>query len=357
MSAYILGFGNSTPTNGLSQEEYCEHAKQYNCMDDGQNKLLEKLYRRTNVSRRYSVLLEAADSVKSEFFASPIDSSDRGPTTAQRMHKYSLYAAGLSARACRHAIEEAAIEINEITHLVTASCTGFSAPGFDVQLFDLLSLNRGVFRTHLGFMGCHAVMNALRAAEGYCALDEHAKILLCATEICSLHFQYGADKNDLIANSLFADGSAALILSRSTGKIQYLGSASIVLPNSEDAITWQISNNGFIMTLSPHINDLIKEHLPSFLAQWLEKYSMQLGDITTWAVHPGGPRILNAVETCLELPSSSLDVSRQVLAEYGNMSSPTVLFILQRLMALGNATPTLMLGFGPGLTIEAALFA
>jgi predicted naringenin-chalcone synthase len=200
-------------------------------------------------------------------------------------------------------------------------------------------------------------MNALRVAEGYCAINNQATILLCATEICSLHFQYGLQKNDLIANSLFADGSAALILnSASEGKIKYLGAKSFVIPNSQDALTWQIRDNGFIMTLSSRVTDLIQNYLPNFLGDWLKEYAFTLADIATWAVHPGGPKILSAVQTCLALPSSSLDVSRQVLAEYGNMSSPTVLFILERLLQAGHAAPSVMLGFGPGLTIEAALF-
>ncbi len=359
MSVAVIGLGTAVPAHSISQNESCDHAKVYSCANERQGKLIEELYSRTEIGKRSSVLLAAEkQEIGVEFFPIPSDLYDKGPGTAERMRTYNLHAANLSAQACRFAMQDSDINIDKISHLVTASCTGFSAPGFDVQLIESLSMNRNVSRTHIGFMGCHGAMNALRVAEGYCGLNKQATILLCATEICSVHFQYGLQRNDLIANSLFADGSAALVLNgTSEGKIKYLGSLSYVIPNSHDAITWQISNNGFVMTLSSYVRALIQRYLPGFLVGWLKQYSLTLKDIASWAVHPGGPRIINAVQTCLSLPSSSLEISRQVLAEYGNMSSPTVLFILQRLLQSGNAMPSVMLGFGPGLTIEAALFA
>ncbi len=358
MSIAIIGLGSAVPANWLSQTESCNHAKLYSGRQGEQYKLLDQLYRRTTITKRSSVLIEETNNIRAnaDFFPAPLTANDKGPSTAQRMHTYNLHAANLSALACRSAIRDAGIEINKITHLVTASCTGFSAPGFDLQIIDLLALNRNIYRTHIGFMGCHGAMNALRVAQGYCATNEQATVLVCATEICSLHFQYGNNKNDLIANSLFSDGAAAAILGNASGKIQYSGSASFVIPDSADAITWHIGDNGFVMNLSSHVNDLISEHLPGFLSQWLEKYSLQLMDITAWAVHPGGPRILDTVQKCLSLPISSLNISRQILAEHGNMSSPTVLFILDHLLKSGNTGPGIMLGFGPGLTMEAALF-
>ncbi len=359
MSVTIIGLGTAVPTHSVSQAESCEHAKLYSCANESQNKLLKELYRRTTIFRRSSVLVQPLDDKKvdTEFYTLPNDISDKGPTTAERMHTYNLHAANLSAFACQSAIRDAGIEINQITHLITVSCTGFSAPGFDLQLIELLSLNKDIYRTHIGFMGCHGAMNALRVAEGYCAANKQALVLLCATEICSLHFQYGWDANDVLANSLFADGSAAIILGNAPGKLRYVASTSFVVPNTEKTITWHISDNGFVMTLLPQVSDLIQVHLPELLTGWLKKNSLSLKDITNWAVHPGGPRILNAVQSSLELPSSYLDVSRQVLAEYGNMSSPTVFFILHRLLKSQMTAPCVMLGFGPGMTIEAALLA
>jgi predicted naringenin-chalcone synthase len=357
MSIGLIGLGSALPDNWLSQTEFCNHAKNYSDGNDRQNKFLEDLYRRTTISKRSSVLLKDIDNKsKSDYFPTPNDVNDRGPGTAQRMDTYHLYAINLATASSRKAIIDAGIDASEITHLITASCTGFFAPGVDVQLLDSLGLNRDIYRTHIGFMGCHSAMNALRIASSFCKSDPAAKVLLCATEICSIHFQYGSQRNDLIANSLFSDGSAAIILSNQLGKLEYSGSKSYVIPQSEDAITWRIGDHGFAMSLSSNANVLIQEYLPEFIKSWLQKYSLCLNDINGWAIHPGGPRILNAVQDCLKLSSESLETSRKILEDHGNMSSPTALFILERLLQMNVARPYVMLGFGPGLTIEAALF-
>jgi len=137
--------------------------------------------------------------------------------------------------------------------------------------------------------------------------------------------------------------------------MQYMSAASYVVPDSTHAMSWQIGDAGFIMSLTADVPDLIEAYLPSFIDQWLETQGLTLADINGWAVHPGGPRILDAVETALRLNPDDIAISRQVLAECGNMSSPTVLFILQRLIARGSHLPCVILGFGPGLTVEAAL--
>ncbi len=354
----IIGLGIAIPEHFASQSESCDHAKVYNCHSERQEKMLEELYRRSTISKRHSVLItrEGKAGAKTDFFPVPKNTVDKGPTIAQRMQMYHLDAIPLATQACNAALNDAGMDSAKVTHLVTVSCTGFSAPGFDLQLYETLPLNRDVQRTHIGFMGCHAAMNALRVAQGFCALDEKAVVLICATEICSLHFQYGWDRNDLLGNALFADGAGAMILRCGPGKIEYAASASYVIPDSSAAITWQIGDHGFTMTLSPQGAELIETYLPNLLSRWLEQYQLNLNQIATWAVHPGGPKILNTVQNCLNLSPSAMEPSRQVLAEYGNMSSPTVFFILQRLLAAGPAAPCLMLAFGPGMTIEAALF-
>ena len=358
MNIAVTGLGTAVPVNSASQAEAYDHAKLYNCTNERQHKSLEELYRRTSISNRSSVLVKRLPDTKvnTEFFAPPSHTDDKGPTTAERMRLYNLHAGDLSARACQSAIKDAGIKIKQITHLITVSCTGFAAPGFDLQLIDLLSMNRDLCRAHIGFMGCHGAMNALRVAQGYCAADKHAVVLLCATEICSLHFQYGWRRNDLLANALFADGSAAMILKNGAGKLQYSASTSFVVPNTEDAITWHISDNGFVMTILPKVSDSIETYLPNLLSAWLKKYSLDFKDINSWAIHPGGPRILDAVQNTLALSPTQLDESRQILADYGNMSSPTVFFILESILKRPTFAPCVMLGFGPGMTIEAALF-
>jgi predicted naringenin-chalcone synthase len=357
MPTGILGLATSLPSLSVSQDEACAHAKQCCCKNEQQAKLLEHLYQRTSIRSRASVVVTKDDrQTTSEFFPSPSEMETNGPGTANRMRRYDEEASKLAIAASKQALHNADFNAADITHVITVSCTGFSAPGFDLQLVKSLGMSKHIYRTHVGFMGCHGAMNALRVAEGFCASNPNAIVLLCATEICSIHFQYGWTTDNLIANSLFADGAAALIIGNRPSKINYAKSISYVVPDSSDAITWQIGDNGFAMSLSVAVPSLIEAYLPHFLSQWLERSGLALQQIQTWAVHPGGPRILEAVERCLNLSPDALTASRKVLADCGNMSSPTVLFILENLLKTAPISPCLMLGFGPGLTIEAALF-
>ncbi len=357
MSSSIIGLGTSLPASLVSQSHALTLAKDLCCQTERQAKVLEQVYLKSGVLTRSTVLQAELEPSVPNFFQPPATTSDAGPTTAQRMSLYELQAGPLATTACRAALHDAKITPATITHLITVSCTGFVAPGFDLHLFKTLPLNPTVKRTHIGFMGCHGSLNALRVGNGYCSEDPNNVVLICATELCSMHFQYGWSKEILVSNALFADGSAAVIMtnSRSVPKADYCHSASYVVPDTESAMSWRIGDNGFNMSLANNVPDLIRTNLPPFIESWLAQNNSSVADIRGWAVHPGGPRILDAVEEALKLSPDALSTSRQILSECGNMSSPTVLFILQRLLALGDKLPCVVLGFGPGLTIEAAL--
>jgi predicted naringenin-chalcone synthase len=215
-------------------------------------------------------------------------------------------------------------------------------------------------------MGCHGALNGLRVARAFTIAEPGARVLLCATELCSLHYHYGWDPQKTIANAIFGDGAAAVAgagsASESRGTAsrpdawRLTASGSCVFPDSADAMTWTVRDHGFEMTLSKKVPGLIATHLRPWLAEWLERHGVVLGEVASWAVHPGGPRIVDAVEEALALPRELTAVSRAVFAEHGNMSSPTVLFILEALCRRGAPRPCVALGFGPGLTAEAALF-
>lgn len=239
----------------------------------------------------------------------------------------------------------------------------FRAPGIDIELIDQLKLPITTERVQVGFMGCHGAINGLRAASGLVAANPAANVLMCSVELCSLHYQYGYDPDRIVSGALFADGAAGLVLNLGSSSASSVPSplgtvaatGSSLVPDSRDAMTWKIGNHGFEMTLSAKVPALIEEHLTTFLEPWLAKQGESLDSIAGWAVHPGGSRILSAVETSLQLDGETLSVSRGVLSEHGNMSSATMLFILQRFAAIGKPKPWLMLGFGPGLEIEVAL--
>ncbi len=235
----------------------------------------------------------------------------------------------------------------------------FQRAGVDVGLVERLSLNRNVSRTHIGFMGCHGALNGLRVASAL-SRSTPGTVLVCCVELCSLHHQYTRDPQQIVANSLFSDGAAAVVGSSRdyAGQCwQLLDQFSTVLPDTADNMAWRIGDHGFEMRLSPAVPAIVKREVGPWLAARLAEHSLRIADVKSWAIHPGGPRILAACGESLGLAAGQLVPSQQVLADYGNMSSPTVLFILKELLADGRNLPCVMLAFGPGLTIEAALVA
>jgi predicted naringenin-chalcone synthase len=282
---------------------------------------------------------------------------DRGPTTRQRMRHYAELAPPLATQAARDALEKSGLPAAEVTHLITVTCTGFFSPGVDFALIRGLGLAPTVERTQVGFMGCHGALNGMRVARAFCEASADARVLLCAFELSSLHYHYGWNPQTVVANALFADGAAAAVGAGFTqpGAWRVAATGSCLIPDSETAMTWSIGDNGYEMTLSKRVPALIAKHLRPWLEGWLGRQGLLVADVASWAVHPGGPRILDAVAESMGLPSAALADSRAVLADCGNMSSPTVLFILDRLRGRAAPRPCVALAFGPGLVAEAAL--
>ena len=363
MSLCIKGIGTAVPRHAIAQEDLAEVASRFCGLTDKQRRLLPALYRHAGVKTRHSVVLtgpSGAGSAGQTFYQSVEVGGPNGPSTADRMRVYAQCATPLAAEACRKAFATSNILPEEITHLVTVSCSGFCAPGVDVQLFRELGLSPTVSRTHVGFMGCHGAMNGLRVARAYAEADPNARILLCAVELCSLHQQYGWNPEQVVANALFADGAAALVCVPGTDEnaddgLSALSSASYIVPDTEDFMSWRIGDNGFQMGLSAQVPDVIRATLRPWISGWLAAEGVDMQQVGQWVIHPGGPRILQACVEALELEPDATAASKAVLAEYGNMSSPTILFIVDRLRRQQAPGPWVLLAFGPGLTIEASL--
>jgi predicted naringenin-chalcone synthase len=219
-----------------------------------------------------------------------------------------------------------------------------------------LGLSPGVERVHVGFMGCHGALNGLRVGRAIGTADPQAVVLLVAVELCSLHYYYGAEPGKVIANALFADGAAAMLVSQRLPGWAVRASGSQLLPNSERELGWSIGDHGFQMIMTKQTPRVIEQYLRDWVVGWLRSHGLSLGDIANWAVHPGGPKILAAVQAALGLPDAALADSWQILADYGNMSSPTVFFIMKKQAEKHLSGPAVSLGFGPGLVVEAALF-
>jgi predicted naringenin-chalcone synthase len=366
MSFAILSIGTALPASVISQRDASDIARWVCCRTVEHETWLPTMYDQTGIQTRHMAL--SADLVRdlidgtrhsgSVFLPSGRD-DDCGPTTAERMEHYARLAPPLALEAARAAVARSGLAAEDVTHVITVSCTGFVAPGVDVALIEGLGLMPTVQRTHVGYMGCHGALNGLRVARAFTGAEPEARVLLCAVELCSLHYHYGWNPSKMIANALFADGAAAAVgVSKNAAPADawcVAATASCLVPGSADAMTWTIHDHGFEMTLAKQVPGLIAKHLRPWLRAWLEQQGLRLEEVASWAVHPGGPRILSAVEEGLCLPRTALAASRVVFAECGNMSSPTLLFILDRLQREGAGRPCVMLGFGPGLTAEAAL--
>ena len=357
----ILGQGTALPEHSIRTEEAIAYAVEAFAASPGQERQLKLLYKMTGVQRRHTCVLSAPEGEpnRQPFFPSPNGAMQHGPSVRARMEKYERDALPLALDASRQALDRAGVDPLAITHLVTVSCSGFAAPGVDIGLIKHLGLPRTCQRTHVGFMGCHGALNGLRVARGFVESDPAARVLLCAVELCSLHYHYGWEPEQIVANALFADGAAAIVGGAANGdaaKWTIAGTGSCLVPDSEDAMTWRIGNNGFIMSLSSRVPELIGSYLRPWMESWLAQHNLTLDNIQSWAVHPGGPRILGSTVKALGLAKDAVDISREVLRDHGNMSSPTVLFILNKLRERNAPRPCVVLGFGPGLMAEATLF-
>jgi predicted naringenin-chalcone synthase len=358
----LSGIGTAQPPHVIEQESAAVMARGLIYGKGPSDRSLEMLYRGTCIERRGSVLLESGNGsgLRQSFYPPPSGPQDRGPRIELRMRRYGEEAPRLAKLAAERALAAAAVAAGEITHLVTVSCTGFSAPGVEFDLIKQLELPPTVGRVNVGFMGCHGSLNALRVAKAFAETSRAVRVLLCSVELCSLHYHYGEDAEQLVANALFADGAAGMVIAGEAGGElpgwRLAGCESCLLPDAETAMTWKIKDHGFQMTLSPHVPDLIAESLRPWLARWLASHKLRIDEIGSWAIHPGGPKILACVADALGLPPSATEASLEVLAECGNMSSATVPFVLARLQQHAAPSPCVAMAFGPGLVAEAALF-
>lgn len=362
MTVRIQSLATATPPNALTQDDALALAVRLTGATGNREAALGRVYGSSGVDSRQIAFLE--DDGSNNLYLR--DDAPHNPGTAERMARYLPAALEMSARACLEAIVGASLSAPQITHIVTVSCTGFAAPGLDLSLMTALGLSPDVQRTHVGFMGCHGAINGLRVASALAA-QPGARVLLCCVEVCSLHFNYAKSQGSAVANALFGDGAAACIISAEPANNPQLdltiqSTSSRVFANTEDAMSWSIGDHGFAMTLSPRVPGMITDGVSRWLGDWLAQHSLSIQQIAHWAIHPGGPRVVESVAEALALNDSAAWASRKVLAELGNMSSPTVLFILQRILeirentdAVGAKGTIALLAFGPGLTAEGVL--
>lgn len=292
-----------------------------------------------------------------------------------RLEKFKEKAIPLVCDTATRAIQEAKIDMSEVGKLVVVSSTGFFGPGLDCSIITKLGLSRNVDRTLIGFMGCAAGMNGLSVAKDYVKLNPDKKALLVCVELSSVHTTFDDNINDAILHAIFADGCACCVLGGATadeapkGSFAILDSYSELAKGAEDGITLAMKTNGITCTLSKHLSSYIKASMPDYIEGFLKKHSLERKDISFWGVHPGGTRIIEAVEASLGLTKEQTADSWTVLAKYGNMLSPSILYVLklkwdraqkakvEGVAPVASSDPKLGIAFSfsPGVGIEGAL--
>jgi predicted naringenin-chalcone synthase len=253
------------------------------------------------------------------------------------------------------------IENKDITHLITVSCTGMSAPGLDLEIMEVMNLPQDIFRTSVNFMGCYAAVHALRLADAICRNETAANVVIVCTELCTLHFQKERTVDNITSTLLFADGSAAVLVQHDDSNEKGLMLKSFfsnVAFNGKKDMAWKLSSKGFLMTLTGYVPELVKEDFDNLVSKALAKAGIRKEEIHHWCMHPGGKKILEAISQSLQLKNDELKYSYEVLNDYGNMSSPTILFVLKKILDELNENKILNrqnifgAAFGPGLTME-----
>ena len=326
-------------------------------------RLTHRLYTQSGIDTRYSVVPDFAPDEAPDAAHRGLFLNDQGeytaPSTKVRNDLYTAAARPLFREAAEKALADSGFSAGEVTHVVTVSCTGFFAPGPDYFLVRDLCLRPDTQRFHVGFMGCYAAFPALKMAKAFCQADERAVVLVVSLELCTLHLQLGGDPDSLLASSVFADGAAAALVSARTpaGPAFELNAlATTLTDDGEGDMAWSVGDQGFDIVLSSYVPEILEANIGAALSPLFAEYGLEPADLERWAVHPGGRAILDKVEKGLNLPETALEPSREVLRDYGNMSSATVLFVLQNVLENSKRGERVCsVAFGPGLTVESAL--
>ncbi len=358
--SYLLCIETANPAYRHSQKEftdfYCNSAEE----NDPAKRKIKVISTKSSIKERYSVLKDFSAKPEDFTFFEKNSALEPSPVLSKRMAVYHKEAVKLSLEAVNKIEGFNTIKKN-ITHIITVTCTGLFAPGLDIELINALKLEPTLNRISINFMGCNAAILALKQAHQICSSQKSATVLIVCTELCTIHFQKSYSDDYILSNLLFADGSAAAIVSseninlhKKYKTLQVKSFHSLIVQEGLNEMAWQVSETGFIMNLTSYVSPLIKKHLPALL----DTINGERKKIQHWAVHPGGKRILDDFYSVLSLNKSELTESYKVLENYGNMSSPTILFVLKSMLEnrpVKKDENIYAVAFGPGLSIESAI--
>jgi predicted naringenin-chalcone synthase len=350
----IIAIGTALPPFKHEQEDILSFMKQLYAFNEQDHRKLRFLYRHSGIEHRYSFIPDYSRPLPDWKFYPHSESMEPFPSLEMRMQWFNRYAPSLSLEAIRKCLDHK-IKAEEITHLISVSCTGMSAPGLDLQVMELLDLPKHIFRTSVNFMGCYAAIHAMKLADHICRSTPDAKVLIFCTELCTLHLQKEPTVDNLASGLLFGDGSAAALITGDTHPAKGIRLDHFyaeVAPKGKKDMSWELSSTGFQMTLSSYVPDLIEEDMAALVNRALEAGKLHRDDIEHWCVHPGGRKILEAMEKSVHINPAQLNNSYRVLQQNGNMSSATILFVLKEWLHAPVGEHIFGVAFGPGLTME-----
>jgi predicted naringenin-chalcone synthase len=345
----ILGIGSALAPHASRQLDLLPALVPALEPGSARERLATRIFRNACIEERRFCIPDFREGTRKALYGTP------NPGLGRRMDVYRSEAPRLAASSCERALKRARVAADEITHLVVVTCTGIFTPGPDVELAERLALPPDVERTIVGFMGCSGAFHGLRVARR-AALERDARVLLVCVELCSLHRRDETGAGALVAQSIFADGAAAVVLGAvrdGDRPLAVLGADRTHLePGTREALTWEMRDDGFAIRLSPELPALVEGRVGRFVAPLLDQLDPQLR--LAWIVHPGGAAILRAVQRGLGLEHEDLATAWSVLRRLGNTSSSAVLYVLEEaLPRIAAGSEGVMLGFGPGLTFEA----
>jgi len=355
----IISIGTATPQHRTAQPAILEFM-QAAYGNDVASRKLNVLFNNSGISSRYSVIPDFDKNKNQHIFFNGTPST---ANVKNRLDVFKEQAMPLAIKAIEDAFDKINSEINTfgVTHLITVTCTGLSAPGLSAELIEKLKLPIDIFHTSVNFLGCNAAFHALKIADLIIKSDAKAKVLIVCVELCTLHFQPKNDHDNLLSNTIFGDGAAAVIITSDDSDkkgIFMKGFYSLLLNKGKNLMGWNITPTNFEMILDAQIPQVIGDEINDVLLKGCQKLNIKNDSITKWAIHPGGKKIVDVIKNKLQLSESDTKASYKVLNEFGNMSSPTILFVMDELIKESKSGDTIFsIGFGPGLSIETAFFS
>mgnify|MGYP003650768941 FL=1 len=355
MNSCLVSIGLANPGKPIDQASIAYFMQKAHQLDEEEARKLNFLYRKSGISSRYSVLDDFEKTEPEDFTFFPKSKDlEPFPGTKARMAVFQQTAPQLCEDAVFNCLQKTKILASEITHLILVSCTGMVAPGVELDLMKRLELDDSVERYCLHFMGCYAAFTGLKLADKILKAEPEAKVMLVCVELCTLHFQKEYVEDNILANSLFGDGAAAALVMNSDSGLKIDSYLSQVLREGEEDMAWGIGDFGFEMRLSKYIPVLLDQGIIKLKEKFEEKFRLSM--LSNFAIHPGGKQILQKVQEAFGLPDAVNEHAMEVLKQFGNMSSVTILFVLERMMRDDKVQGKILsMGFGPGLTLETLL--